>query len=172
MYVVFFGVGVGFVLLSFFADTMLDFDGFGAFFLQPKLIAVFLTVTGGVGIILTSRYEGALAAGLILLFSVLGGLFVAGLIYRCVILPLKKRENTSAFRKEDTIGKTAKVVSTIPKGGFGKIRYSVSGSVVTGPARSEDDSDVRTGENVFILDIDKGTYIVRRDLDIHALLNR
>jgi len=172
MYVVFFGVGVGFVLLSFFADTMLDFEGFGFFFLQPKLIAVFLTVTGGVGMILTSRFEGVLVAGIILLLSVLGGLLVAGFIYRCVIVPLKKRENTSTFHKEDTIGTTAKVVSTIPKGGYGKIRYSVSGSYVTGPARSEDDSDVNIGEKVFILDIEKGTYIVRRDLDIHALLRR
>jgi len=170
MYIVFFGVGIGFLLLSLFADAMLDFEGFGFALLQPKIIAIFMLVTGGVGLALNAQSGFVLMPTIILVISVVSGLLVAGLIYRFVIIPLKKAENTSTFNKEDTIGSTAEVVSPIPKGGYGKIRYNVSGSFVTGPAKSEDDSEVKTGEKVFIMDIDKGTYLVRRHLDIHAIL--
>jgi len=170
MYVVFFGVGIGFLLLSLVADAMLDFDGFGFALLQPKIVAIFMLVTGGVGLALNAQSGFVLMPTIILVISVVSGILVAGLIYRFVIVPLKKAENTSAFKKEDTIGTTAEVVSPIPKGGYGKIRYNVSGSFVTGPAKSEDDSEVKTGEKVFIMDIDKGTYMVRRHLDIHAIL--
>ena len=170
MYVVFFGVGIGFLLLSLVADAMLDFDGFGFALLQPKIIAIFMLVTGGVGLALNAQSGFLLMPTVILVISVISGILVAGLIYRFVIVPLKKAENTSTFKKEDTIGTTAEVVSPIPKGGYGKIRYNVSGSFVTGPAKSEDDSDVRAGEKVFIMDIDKGTYLVRRHLDINAIL--
>ena len=172
MFVVLFGVGIGFILLSVFLDTFLDFDGVGFSILQPKVVAIFLTVTGGVGMILTNRFVDVLAFIFILLLSISLGLLIAGAIYRFIFRPLRKAENTSTFDKNDTIGTTAKVVSPIPKGGYGKIRYSVSGSVVTGPAKSEDDSDIGCGEDVFIMDIDKGTYFVRRNLDINTLLKR
>ena len=168
MFVVLFGVGIGFILLSAFIDTFLDFGGISV--LQPKLIAIFLTVTGGIGLILTNRFMDTLAFIFILLISISVGLLAATAIYRFIIRPLKKAENTSTFDKQDTIGTTAKVVSPIPKGGYGKIRYSVSGSVVTGPAKSEDDSDIGCGEEVFIMDIDKGTYFVRRNPSISTFL--
>jgi membrane protein implicated in regulation of membrane protease activity len=172
MYVVFFGIGIGFVVLSIFADAVLDFDGIGFALLQPKIIAIFMVVTGGVGLALTSQFDQVLMPTIILVISVLSGLVIAGLVHRFVITPLKKAENTSTFKKEDTIGTTAEVISPIPKGGYGKIRYSVSGSTVTGPAKSEDDMEVTTGEKVFIMDIEKGTYMVRRHLDINQLIDK
>jgi membrane protein implicated in regulation of membrane protease activity len=171
MYVVFFGIGIGLIALSFFADAVLDFDGIGFTILQPKLIAIFLVVTGGVGLALSWQFEEVLIPTIILVISVFCGLIMAAIVHRFVIVPLKKAENTSTFIKEDTIGTTAEVVSTIPSGGYGKIRYNVSGSYVTGPAKSEDDSEVKAGEKVFIMDIEKGTYYVRRDLDIKKLIN-
>jgi membrane protein implicated in regulation of membrane protease activity len=170
MYVVFFGIGIGFELLSIFADTVLDFDGIGFSLLQPKVIAIFLVVTGGVGLFLNSQFYGVFIPIIVLIISVLSGLVISGLVHRFVIIPLKKAENTSTFNTEDTIGTTAEVVSTIPKGGYGKIRYNVSGSFVTGPAKSEDDNEVRAGEKVFIMDVKDGTYFIRRHLDINSLI--
>ena len=172
MYAIFFGVGVGFVLLSVTLDTMLNLEGIAASFLQPKLIAVFLTVTGGLGLILSSRFDGVLAAALIFAISALGGLIIAGMVYRFVIVPLHKAQNTSAFDKQDTIGTTAKVISPIPSGGYGKISYSISGSTVTGPAKSEDEGEISSGESVYIMDVKDGTYFVRRKLDIMEMLQR
>jgi membrane protein implicated in regulation of membrane protease activity len=128
-----------------------------------------MVVTGGVGLALNWQFEEVLMPTIILVISVFCGLLMAGIVHRFVIVPLKKAENTSTFKKEDTIGTTAEVVSRIPSGGYGKIRYNVSGSFVTGPAKSEDDSEVDIGEKVFIMDIEKGTYFVRRHLDINKL---
>jgi len=170
LYVVFFGVGVGFILLSVLVDALVDFGGVAIFFLQPKLIAIFLTVTGGVGLILSARFDGILAAGIIFAISAVSGLFVAGIIYRFVIVPLHRAQNTSTFDKQDAIGTTAKVISPIPQGGYGKIRYSISGSVVTGPAKSKDGNEIGNGAEVSIVDIEDGTYFVRKHLDIMEIL--
>jgi membrane protein implicated in regulation of membrane protease activity len=92
-------------------------------------------------------------------------LFVAGLINRFVIVPLRKAQNTSAFNMQDTIGIHATVISPIPRGGYGKIRYNISGSVVTSPAKSEDGGEVRAGEQVDIVYVEKNTYFVRHKLN-------
>jgi len=170
MYVILFAVGIGFILLSVLFDAFLSVDGIAVSFLQPKLLAIFSLVTGGVGLILSSRFDGILAAGIILAISILSGLFVAGMTYRFVIIPLHKAQNTSAFDKQETIGTTAKVVSPIPQGGYGKISYSVSGSLVTGPAKSEDGNEISNGEDVFIMHVEEGTYFVRKKLDIMKML--
>ena len=166
MYIVLFGVGVGFVLISFFLDTLIDIEGGGPLsILQPKLIAVFLTVTGGLGIILSSR----LGTVLTLAVSVFIGFFVARLIHRLVIIPLHRAQNTSTFDKMATIGTIAKVISPIRQGGYGKISYNVSGSTVTGPAKSEDGGEIKNGEHVDIVSIDGGTYFVKKQAENQQL---
>lgn len=168
MYLIFFGVGVGFVVLSFIIGAVVDVDGGPWAILQPKLIAVFLTVTGGVGLILSARWEGFFTGGIVLVISVFSGLIVAGLINRFIIVPLHRAQNTSAHDKQATIGTTAKVISPIPEGGYGKIRYSISGSFVTSPAKCEDGGAVKNGENVDIIYIEGGTYYVRRQVVQHS----
>ena len=169
MYVIFFGVGVGFVLISFLLGAIVDTEcGNGPLAIfQPKLIAVFLTVTGGIGMIVSSRFDSALSAPIVFTISVLAGLIIAGLLNRLVIIPLHKAQNTSAHDKQATIGTWAKVISPIPQGGYGKIRYSVSGSVVTSPAKSEDGGEIKSGENVAIVYIEGGTYFVRSEMSQH-----
>jgi len=160
IYLILFGVGVVFVIVSFFLDAVLDVDS-PLPILQPKLIAVFLTVVGGIGMILSARFEGVFAAGIIMIISIVCGFVVAGLINSLVVIPLKKAQNTSAHDKQAVIGTVAKVISPIPKGGYGKIRYSVSGSTVTSPAKCEDGGAVKSGENVAIVYIEGGTYFVK-----------
>jgi membrane protein implicated in regulation of membrane protease activity len=163
MYLVMFGVGVGFIVLALIIGEVAEIDGTLFGFLKPSLIAIFLVVMGGMGLILTPRLD---ALPLIVLFvSFICGLMVAGLINRFVIVPLNKAQNTSAFNMQDTIGTQATIISPIPRGGYGKIRYSISGSVVTSPAKSEDGEEVRAGEQVDIVYVEKNTYFVRR---LHA----
>jgi len=165
MYVIFFGIGVGFVVLSLLIGALVDIEGGPLAFLQPKLIAVFLTVTGGVGMILSARWDSFFSAPIVLVISVSIGVVIAGLIHRFIIIPLHKAQNTSAHDKQATIGITAKVISPIPEGGYGKIRYSISGSFVTSPAKCEDGGEVKNGENVDIIYIEGGTYYVRRQVN-------
>ena len=163
MYAILFGVGLGFIVLSFIIGGLFDIESPSFSFLQPKLIAIFLTVMGGLGLILDPIMYGFVGgAGIVLFASFLGALFVSGLIHRLVIVPLYKAQNTSAFDKQATIGISAEVISPIPQGGYGKIRYSISGSTVTSPAKSDDGNAIDSGEYVDIIYIEKNTYFVKK----------
>jgi len=169
MYFMFLALGLGFIVLSLAFGTLLDADfGSALSFLKPTLIAIFLGVTGGLGLLLTPILgdfggDGLLGfLNIVLFISVSGGLFIAALVNRFVIIPLRNAQNTSAFHIQDTIGIEAKVVSKIPQGGYGKIQYNISGSIVSSPAKSEDGNEILHGECVEIIYIEQNTYYVRR----------
>ncbi|MCL2578329.1 MAG: hypothetical protein FWE27_09865 [Defluviitaleaceae bacterium] len=172
MYPILFGIGAGFILLSLFIGEigdvgeleLGDVDGGSVFsFLKPSIIAACMVVMGGVGMILTPYMIGG--GGIVLFISALSGLAIGGLLNRFILIPLRRAFNTSAFNKQDTIGVVAEVVSPILKGGYGKIRYNISGSYVTSPAKSEDGNEIKCGENVEIIYIEQNTYFVRRQFD-------
>ena len=161
MYVVFFGVGIGFIVLSLVLGGLLDIDGIGFSFLRPTLIAMFLTVAGGVGLILTPRLGETHGAGLVLAVSLVSGAAVASAVNSFIIVPLHAAQNTSSFDRQETIGTVARVISRIPEGGYGKISYNLSGSVVTGPAKSEDGSEIEAGQDTHIVRVEGSTYLVK-----------
>ena len=163
MYMVMFGVGVGFIVLALIIGQVAEFEGTMFGFLRPSLIAVFLVVMGGVGLILTPRLDGLVL--IVALISFFAALMVAGLMHRFIMVPLERAQNTSTFNMQDTIGINATVISPIPQGGYGKIRYNVSGSVVTSPAKSEDGAAIHAGDVVSIVYVEKNTYYVRRGDD-------
>jgi len=162
MYLIFFGVGVGFIAISLLIGAIADTEAGPFAFLQPKIIALFLAVTGGFGLILSPRLADIWGGGIVLVISVVAGAIVAGLVNRFVVMPLYRAQNTSAFDKQAIIGQTARVISPILEGGYGKIKYNASGSVVTGAAKCEDGGAAKNGEDVDIIYIEGGTYYVRR----------
>jgi len=163
VYLILLGVGAGFILISLLVGEFAEVEGSAFFsFLRPTLVAVFMVVTGGIGLMLSPRLVQFGGGGIVFVLSVVGGLAIAGLINRFVIIPLHRAQNTSAYNIQDTIGTAAKVISPIPQGGYGKISYSMSGSVVTSPAKSEDGNAISCGENVEIIYIEKNTYFVRK----------
>jgi len=161
MYMVMFGVGVGFIVLALIIGQVAEFDGTMFGFLKPSLVAIFLVVMGGIGLILTPRMDGLVLVVAIISFA--AAFVVAALTNRFIIKPLYKAQNTSAFHMQDTIGIPATVISPIPQGRFGKIRYSISGSVVTSPAKSENGEAIKAGEVVSIVYVENNTYFVRRE---------
>jgi len=163
MFTIFFIVGVGFIVASVVLDFFVDGTGSPISIFQPKLIAIFLTVVGGVGMILTNVWGNA-PFSLILTISAFSGLFIAALLHRLVLIPLYRAQNTSAFDKQATIGTMAKIISPIPQGGYGKISYNISGSTVTSPAKSEDGGEIKNGQTVSIVYIEGATYFVRRQI--------
>ena len=172
MYLILFGVGAGFIIISLIIGELGDVEApLGFTFFKPKLIAIFMVVMGGLGFLLTPNFDFIGGGGIVLFISFFSGLAIAGLINRFVIIPMQKAQNTSAFHVQDTIGTFAEIISPIPQGGYGKIRYNVSGSVVTSPAKSEDGSAISQGENVEIIYIEKNTYFVRRQNDEVAVQN-
>ena len=120
-------------------------------------------VAGGVGLILERMpITEQLGYSFALVIAGLAGVAVAGLMNRFILIPLERAQNTSAFNIQDTIGKTAHVIERIPQGGYGKIKYAISGSSVTSPAKSEDGGGIAAGDSVEIISIEKNTYYVRK----------
>ena len=157
MYLVFLLVGAGFVVISFLFGEMLDFDGTGIIFLKPKVLALTLTVMGGVGLILSTRINSYIAFPI----SLASGLFAGYLLYRFIIVPLLRLQHTSTHDKQSLIGTFAKVALAIPQGGYGKIKYTVSGSIVTSPAKTEDGSSIEKDTDVVIVAIKNNAYYVK-----------
>ncbi|MCL2708966.1 MAG: hypothetical protein FWF03_07630 [Defluviitaleaceae bacterium] len=161
-----FGVGVGYTVVAFLLGEVLgaidfdtDFDiGGGISPLKPSVIAAFITVFGGAGLILQSLlpfYAVLPAAGVI-------GLAVAAAMFRFVIVPLTKAQNTSAVEIQSLVGQSAKVTEKIFQGGFGQIAYAVNGNSYNSPAKSEDGREIARGEDVEIMFIEENTYYVKK----------
>jgi len=161
-----FGVGVGYITLAFIIGEALssfDFDGDTGFDgkvspFKLSVLAAFLTVFGGTGLILNNRMLTFLA----LLCAVIFGFIAAFIIYRFILVPLYKAQSTSAAEKQSFIGCIATVSEYIPQEKYGKITYRMNGNTYTAPAKSEDGAEIKRNEEVVIVHIEKNTYLVRR----------
>jgi membrane protein implicated in regulation of membrane protease activity len=94
--------------------------------------------------------------------AVSAGLCAAFLVFRFVLVPLYKRQSTSALPAGSFIGSKANVTVTIPQGKYGQIAYSSpNGNTYSAPAKSEDGCEIARGTAVEIIYIEKNTYFVR-----------
>ncbi|MCL2400076.1 MAG: hypothetical protein FWC91_10105 [Defluviitaleaceae bacterium] len=160
VFTIIFGVGVGYSALAFILGEALgsgDYGGGGALPIQPSVIAAFVTVFGGTGLIL-ARFMPPLTA--IPLAGLLGAAIAFG-FYRLIVLPLTKAQNTTAIEVQSLIGHMAKVAEKIPQGQYGKITYKVNDSTYHAPAKSEDGNEIARYTSVEIVYIEKNTYYVR-----------
>ena len=165
-----FFVGVGLTILSVIIGNVfdaLDFDGLDLdvfdidIFLpiSPMLTLIFLTVFGGSGIILYNITNGFLVF-LSTFISLAIGVGVSFIIYKFIISPLKKAQNTSSPTKEQLIGLNAVVTETIQQDGYGEISYIWSGSSFKAPAKSTEHVKIEKGMDVAICWIEDYTFYV------------
>ncbi len=135
-------------------DGSMDANGVSPF--KPTVIAAFLTVFGGVGLILKNSSPIStliISAGL--------GVLVALLFFYFILTPLYRAQNTSSVEKQSLIGKQAMVSEAIMQGRYGKITYIVNGNTYSAPAKSEDGSAIERKSSVSIVYIEKNTFFVR-----------
>ena len=158
------GVGAGFVVVSALLGQiggMMDVDVASVSPFKPILIAFFLTVFGGLGLIFLPVFP---MVWMVVSIAAAGGLGLSWLIFRFVVVPLYRLQNTSAHERQAIIGATAKVSSRIPQGGHGKITYTFEDKIMSGPAKSEDGNEIATNTVVEIVYIEKNTYHVREKI--------
>ena len=163
MYLVLFGIGVGFVVLTFIIGRVMEAEVASVSVLSPTLIAVFMTVMGGLGLILTPRFYGTAGEMVVFAISAISGFLVATALNYFVIKPLHRLAGTNTYNRQEVVGQTAEVIAKIPSGGYGKIKYNVEGSLVSGPAKCEEQSEISLGEKVRITRVENKTYYVRRN---------
>jgi len=155
------GVGIGCLVIGLFVGDLSgggDFDVNARFPLKPVVIAVFIAVFGGAGLVLIRLFAPLTAIPLSGLIAVA----VSYLLCRFVIIPLARAQSTTAIEIQSLIGHIAKVSEKIPQGQYGKITYKVNDSTYNAPAKSEDGNEIARGSYVEIIYIEKNTYYVRQ----------
>ncbi|MBU5591487.1 NfeD family protein [Clostridium sp. MSJ-4] len=123
--------------------------------MKPAVIASFLTVFGGMGLIGTKR-----GWKYTILIAVVLGIVVAFSIWKFVIVNLAKAENTSSIKREELIGVEASVIEAILEGKVGSITYVVNGNKYSSPARNIKGTRLDKGEKVIIIEIKESTFFV------------
>lgn len=169
-----FFVGIGFTLISFILGHLteligldglhFDFHPVGIDFilpLSPALYVMFVTVFGGMGLIL-SNVEHPLPILIITLISVATGVLVSTFVYKFIIKPLRKAQNTSAPDTEDLIGIEATVNETIKAGAFGEITYVINGNSFAAPAKATSQEEIPKGSKVSICWIENYVFYVAK----------
>lgn len=126
--------------------------------LKPITIVAFITVFGGIGVIGTDKGMNGL---ILFIIAVLSAFFVAFILYRFIVVPLYKAQNTSAVSRKSLIGTEAKVISPILEDGFGVISYVVNKSRYNAPAQHVSKRAVMLGEKVIIYEIKNNVFYVQ-----------
>ena len=160
VFTVLLGVGVGYTVIGLLLGEIIghgDTDVTSLSPFKPAVIAAFITVFGGAGLLLLRVVPVGTAVPLSGLISTA----VAYALYRLVIVPLSRAQNTTAIERQSLIGHIANVTEKIPQGQYGKITYVVNDSTYTAPARSMDGDEIVRNTPVEIVSIENNTYFVR-----------
>lgn len=175
LYTVIFLIGVIYTVVTFLIgglfgiidlhghiDTHIDSHGSGPTFtvfpLKPITIVSFITVFGGVGI-MGNHYK--LNQIYTFVLAVMSGSIVSFILYKYIVIPLYKAQNTSAVSQNALIGMKATVISPILENGFGVISYVVNGSKYNAPAQHINKKSVLQGEEVIIYEIKDCVFYVQ-----------
>jgi len=171
IYLICFGVGLLFTIISAFAADVFgghDADaggaaghdahaeaGFGAHDmpgfspLSPTTLASFVTAFGGFGMIF-SRIEATRSPWISVPLSLLGGLAVAVVVFWLFRTVFRQTQSTSESRVAGLVGATGTIITPIAENGVGEIAYVDKGTRYTAPARSEKGTAIANGQTVKI----------------------
>ena len=175
VYAIIFLVGVIYTIVTFLIGGLFDFAHIGGHFdthidmnidnhgmipfpIKPITIVSFITVFGGIGVIGT-HYK--LLAIITFILAIALAFIVSFLLYRFIVVPLYKAQNTSAVSQDKLIGVKADVISPILENGFGTIAYVVNGSKYNAPARHINNKAISQGEEVVIYEIKDNIFYVQ-----------
>jgi membrane protein implicated in regulation of membrane protease activity len=126
--------------------------------LKPITIVSFLTVFGGIGMMGT--YKGFNAV-LLFIMAFASALITAFILYKFIVVPLYKAQNTSDVSQKKLIGMRAKVISAIIEDGYGMISYVVNGKRYNAPAQHISKQAIAQGEEVSIYEIKDNLFYVQ-----------
>ncbi|MBC2581300.1 hypothetical protein HGI79_13545 [Clostridium sp. DJ247] len=161
VYTIIFWVGVIYTVITFLIGSLFDFVHFDShidthtiFPLKPITIVSFITVFGGIGIIGTSSRLNAIFTFIIAFAT---GIIVSFILYRLILIPLYKAQNTSAVSQDALIGMKAIVISPILEDGFGVIAYIVNGNKYNAPAQHVGKSSIPLSKTEKIVIVDSGS---------------
>lgn len=135
--------------------------------INPVFAVSFLTVFGGIGILGTDYFK--LPGLLVAVISLLSATVVSGSLYKFIVLPIYKAENSTDISRDELLYTTAEVISPIIENGFGKIRYTVNSIRYTAPAKHINGNAIKQGDEVIIYKIENNIFYVIEYKDLNSI---
>ncbi|MEO3945923.1 NfeD family protein [Gorillibacterium sp. CAU 1737] len=150
------------VLLGDVLSTALDgaLDFLSADYLNPTVLATFVTVFGGAGAM--AMLYGSAGLLLALLIAVAAGLLAAFFIHRFYVTPMLNSENSTGYSMKGLTGKVGEVLVPIPGNGYGEILVRTGASLSNQIAGSFEQTAIQAGERVVIVEVKDGAVYVSR----------
>ncbi len=134
-------------------------DGNAAQFLSLRTLTYFMFVFGGVGAVLTWKWD--VAAALILALAAVAGLGVASIA--AASFEYLRRTDSGGHDSEDSfVGLSGRVVVPIPSGGIGKVQVVRGDRTFELLARPLDDNatGMSSWKSVIVVEMSRGTALV------------
>ena len=135
--------------------------------INPLVAVSFLSVFGGLGILGTDYFGWRPV--IVFFISLCAGVIVAFTLYKFIVIPLYKSENSTEVSKQDLIYTTADIISPIMENGFGEIKYTVNSIRYTAPAKHFKGNAVKQGEKVIIYNIENNIFYVMEYRDLNTI---
>ncbi|MDQ0232549.1 NfeD family protein [Metabacillus malikii] len=126
----------------------------GSGFLNPTLLLSFITILSGTGFLLEKFTN--IQSIFILLLAVTVSLILVTILNLFVFIPLSKAEQSLVYTNDSLKGRVGKVITTIPKDGFGEVVLNGKGGTIAKSAVSFDEEEIKEGKMVLVIDVKNG----------------
>ncbi|MEC3609914.1 NfeD family protein [Bacillus velezensis] len=147
------------LLILFFQDVFHGLsEAIPVSFLNPALILSFLTIFSASGYI--GEIAAPLSSSVIALLSFVLSVLLVTLLHFFVLVPLSSAEESLAYRETDLKGRVGRVITSVPKDGYGEVIIEGIGGAISKSAVSFDQEQIKYGTAVLVIDVKDGVLFV------------
>ncbi|AHK50303.1 membrane protein [Bacillus velezensis TrigoCor1448] len=146
------------LLILFFQDVFHGLSEAIPSFLNPALILSFLTIFSASGYI--GEIAAPLSSSVIALLSFVLSVLLVSLLHFFVLVPLSSAEESLAYRETDLKGRVGRVITSVPKDGYGEVIIEGIGGAISKSAVSFDQEQIKYGTAVLVIDVKDGVLFV------------
>jgi membrane-bound ClpP family serine protease len=147
------------ILFSIFFSDIIHTD---IGILNPTLLLSFLTILSACGYLL-ERYS-SMNSLLIFGLSALAALIAASCFHFFVLIPLSSAEESLVYKEDSLKGRVGKVITVIPKDGFGEIMIKSTSGNISKTAASFYNEIIENGTETIVVEVkNRICYVVPYD---------
>ncbi|WP_332275691.1 NfeD family protein [Bacillus velezensis] len=147
------------LLILFFQDVFHGLsEAIPVSFLNPALILSFLTIFSASGYI--GEIAAPLSSSVIALLSFVLSVLLVSLLHFFVLVPLSSAEESLAYRETDLKGRVGRVITSVPKDGYGEVIIEGIGGAISKSAVSFEQEQIKYGTAVLVIDVKDGVLFV------------
>ena len=150
------GIGLITILYVLFADAI---DGMDNGILNPTTVLSFLLFICASGFILLKLTEWD--EKIVIVVALIISSVLTFLLYFFILVPLASAEVSTAYTDESLQGQVGRVIVPIPIDGFGEIVIETVNGIISKRATGYDNEEIDYDKKVLIIDVDKGTFLVK-----------